>query len=82
MSRHPRPDARLRLLRGWFIASWDRWGQLYDFALGDSECEAQAIRDECEERGLPMGYGRVQREPVQLNDYEARAQFHAGRHWK
>lgn len=44
-------------------------GQLY----GDDhdEVEAIRIRAECEEAGLPMGYGRVGRVPVQLTPKQA-----------
>ncbi len=37
--------------------------------------EVAAIRVECELSGLPMGYGRVGRFPLQLNDDEARVQL-------
>jgi hypothetical protein len=51
-------------------------GTLYG-GLGSDDVEAQAIRDECDEIGLPMGYGRVPSAPIQLVDVEARAQFRA-----
>jgi hypothetical protein len=54
---------------------WNEFGSLYWHGSGIDEWEAGELREECEEVGLPMGYGRVQREPLQLNDWEARAQF-------
>jgi len=66
--------------RAFYLRIFSEFGALYGGV--EDECEALAIRDECEAMGVPMGYGRVQRTPIQLNDYEARWQFRAGRNWK
>lgn len=74
-----RPDVKRRHLHEWFAACWERWGSLYVGGLDESEAEERELRDECERAGLPMGYGRVQREPLQLSDEQARAQFRVRR---
>lgn len=50
-----------RAYLAWFTEYGCLYGPDYD------QREATMIRLECEERGLPMGYGRVGRTPVQLS---------------
>lgn len=52
------------------IAAFDEWGTLYGPSYDGAE--AAWIRFECELRGVPMGYGRVSRQPMQLITDEAR----------
>lgn len=68
------PGWRRMVQRQFYARVWAEHGSLYG-ELGSDECEAQAIRDECNAMGLPMGYGRVSRAPIQLSDTEARTQF-------
>lgn len=56
-----RPERRSSLTQLFLVQ-----GTLY--GPGHCASEEAALREECEELGLPMGYGRVQRSPVQLDD--------------
>lgn len=74
-SHNPRWGALLRRQR--FALALRELGTLYGGVECD-EADARELRDECEQSGgVPMGYGRVQREPIQLSDEAARAQFRA-----
>jgi hypothetical protein len=44
-----------------------------------NDVEADDIRDECEARGIPMGYGRVGDAPTQLDDEYVTALFELNR---
>ena len=62
--------------RAWYTRIWNSLGSLYTGT--DDEGEEHTIREQCEawDRGdVPMGYGRVPRTPVQLNDAEAGGQW-------
>ena len=53
-------------------------GSLY-VGLSWDQSEQAMIRHECEQLGLPMGYGRVAATPIQLDSAEAGAQWRADR---
>lgn len=65
-SRNPHWERDIR--HRMFVAYYREFRSLYGEA-GD-QVEAAAIREECEEAGLPMGYGRIGRQPRQLAAYE------------
>jgi len=51
--------------RRFWLLMWDEQGDLYapDWEL----VEAHHIREECEEMGVPMGYGRIGKPPQHLS---------------
>lgn len=53
------------MFRTQLVAAFESHGSLYGGPDWD-QAEAHAIRQECEERDVPMGYGRVARKPHQL----------------
>lgn len=55
-----RAAIRRRVFKSMFQEHGDLYGRQWELA------EVEFIREECDEVGLPMGYGRVGREPVQL----------------
>lgn len=67
------PSWRYSLNRRAFAEGYRQLGSLYG-GLDADTAEARLIRRECEEHGVPMGYGRVGRAPVQLTAAEARGQ--------
>lgn len=75
-SRNPRWES-VRYRQLWRSVWENCGGSLYTGA--DDTAEALAIREQCEDLGLPMGYGREHHAPAQLDDIQARAQFRRAR---
>jgi hypothetical protein len=75
VSRGPRRETERR------FNNWSHWFREYGSVYSDSfeADEALEIRVACEQMGVPMGFGRVPRAPIQLSDAETRAQFRARR---